>query len=347
MKKIHTYTVKKNYCFSGLVLLFLFSLISNVFVYANDDTLNFYVSPEFPESQVEGNESYFNLNIEPGSTENLTLRLQNANEQAKKIQITAHTALTNVMGVVEYGRDAEEADPTLFYSLADLIEVPEEPIELAGNETKTISVPLIMPKEKFEGFLAGGLRITEIQEESEEETTEEEGVAIKNEFAYVVGVVVSNDRASVKPDLELLDVFADQLNYRNVISANLQNFTPSFVNRLEVEATIHREGEEQVLYQAHQEQMQMAPNSNFNFPISLEGDRFRSGEYLLKMTARSGEEEWQWERKFTIDADEARALNKQDVTIDTSINWWLITTLCLFMLLLIIVGRLAIKNKKK
>jgi len=221
MKKIHTYTVKKNYCFSGLVLLFLFSLISNVFVYANDDTLNFYVSPEFPESQVEGNESYFNLNMEPGSTENLTLRLQNANEQAKKIQITAHTALTNVMGVVEYGRDAEEADPTLFYSLADLIEVPEEPIELAGNETKTISVSLIMPQEKYEGFLAGGLRITEIQEESEEETTEEEGVAIKNEFAYVVGVVVSNDRASVKPDLELLDVFADQLNYRNVISANL------------------------------------------------------------------------------------------------------------------------------
>ncbi|WP_301399106.1 DUF3324 domain-containing protein, partial [Enterococcus spodopteracolus] len=152
---------------------------------------------------------------------------------------------------------------------------------------------------------------------------------------------------AVQPDLELLDVFADQLNYRNVISANLQNFTPTFVNRLEVEATVQKVGEEEILYQASQEQMQMAPNSNFNFPISLEGDRFRSGEYLLKMTARSGKEEWEWERKFTIDADEARALNQADVTIDTSINWWMIGAISLLILLAAVILYLLIKQKKQ
>lgn len=92
--------------------------------------------------------------------------------------------------------------------------------------------------------------------------------------------------------------------------------------------------------------MQMAPNSNFNFPISLEGDRFRSGEYLLKMMARSGEEEWQWERKFTIEADEARALNQQDVTIDTSINWWLVAAVILILFLLLIIVWLLIKKQR-
>ncbi|WP_301357398.1 DUF3324 domain-containing protein, partial [Enterococcus spodopteracolus] len=101
-----------------------------------------------------------------------------------------------------------------------------------------------------------------------------------------------------------------------------------------------------ILYQASQEQMQMAPNSNFNFPISLEGDRFRSGEYLLKMTARSGEEEWQWERKFTIEADEARALNQKDVTIDSSINWWIVAVISLIILLLLIIVWLLIKKRR-
>ena len=185
------------------------------------------------------------------------------------------------------------------------------------------------------------------EENTTEETSDEEGVAIQNEFAYIIGVVVSNKQDAVQPDLELLDVFADQLNYRNVISANLQNVTPTFVNRLEVEATVQKVGEEEILYKESQEQMQMAPNSNFNFPIFLDGDRFRSGDYVLKMTARSGEDEWQWERNFTIEADEARALNQQDVTIDTNINWWMIGSIILLVLLLGIVLYLFLHKRKK
>ncbi|MGG5305257.1 hypothetical protein IGK16_002928 [Enterococcus pernyi] len=336
MNKTNTYRKNKIHQAGIILLMLLVSFLSSMRVGAEEETLNFYVTPEFSENQKSGNDRYFQLNLAPNTTEKLTLKLQNANAKAKKIQITPHTAYTNVMGVVEYGQDADKADPTLKHSLAELIEQPKI-LELAGNETKTVTLDLNMPTEEFEGLLAGGLRVSEVKEEASEETSNEEGVAIQNEFAYIIGVVVSNKQNAVQPDLDLLDVFADQLNYRNVISANLQNFTPTFVNRLEVEATVQKVGEEEILYQASQEQMQMAPNSNFNFPISLEGDRFRSGDYLLKMTARSGEEEWQWEKNFTIEADEARALNQKDVTIDTSINWWMIGSITLLVLLLGIV----------
>ncbi|MGG5308249.1 hypothetical protein IGK38_003000 [Enterococcus pernyi] len=346
MKQISTYR-KNKIQQAGLVLFMVFvSLLAPMRVSAEEGMLNFYVTPELSENQKSGNDRYFHLTLAPDATEKLTLKLQNANAEAKKIKITPHTAYTNVMGVVEYGQDAEKADPTLKYSLDELIEQPEI-IELGGNETKTVTLDLNMPKEAFEGFLAGGLRVSEVKEEATEETSDEEGVAIQNEFAYIIGVVVSNKQDAVQPDLELLDVFADQLNYRNVISANLQNFTPTFVNRLAVEATVQKVGEEEILYQASQEQMQMAPNSNFNFPISLEGDRFRSGEYLLKLKATSGEDEWEWERKFTIEADEARALNQQDVTIDTSTNWWMIGSIILFVSLLGIVLYLFIHKRKK
>ncbi|WP_301357406.1 DUF916 and DUF3324 domain-containing protein [Enterococcus spodopteracolus] len=329
-------------------LLPLFSLLFVLFpsVAQAEETLSFYVTPEFPESQVEGSTSYFDLNLGAGETETLALKLQNASSEPIQVQVTPHTAYTNVHGVVEYGKDAQDPDNSLMYSLDELID-PSGVIELAGNETKTITVPLHMPEELFEGFLAGGLRITEVKEEQEETTSNEEGVAIKNEFAYVVGVVVSNSRDSVQPDLDLLDVFADQLNYRNVISATIQNFTPTFVNRMAVEATVQRIGEDEVLYEASEEMMQMAPNSNFDFPISLEGDRFQSGEYLLKLKATSGEEEWVWEQTFTIEADEARSLNRADVTIDTSLNWWMIGSIVLGILLLGVILYLLIQKKKE
>ena len=327
-----------------LLLLFLFVFPSHG--HATEGALNFYVTPEFPKSQVEGSTSYFDLNLSAGATETLTLKLQNASSEAIQVQVTPHTAYTNVHGVVEYGKDADAPDTSLPYSLDTLID-PSGIIELAGNETKTVTLPLHMPEESFEGFLAGGLRVTEIPEEQEETaTSKEEGVAIKNEFAYVVGVVVSNSRDSVQPDLDLLDVFADQLNYRNVISAAIQNFTPTFVNRLSVEATVRRAGEADILYEASEEMMQMAPNSHFNFPISLEGDRFQSGEYVLHLTATSGEDEWTWETPFTIQADEARALNRADVTIDSSMNWWMIGSIVMIVLLLGLVVSLVIQKKK-
>lgn len=330
-----------------LWLLPLFSLLLVFFssVAQAEETLSFYVTPEFPESQIEGSNSYFDLNLGAGETEALALKLQNASSEPIQVQVTPHTAYTNVHGVVEYGKDAQEPDNSLLFSLDELID-PSGVIELAGNETKTITVPLHMPEESFEGFLAGGLRITEVKEEEEETTSNEEGVAIKNEFAYVVGVVVSNSRDSVQPDLDLLAVFADQLNYRNVISATIQNFTPTFVNRMAVEATVQRVGEDEILYEASEEMMQMAPNSHFDFPISLEGDRFQSGDYVLKLKATSGEEEWSWEQTFTIESDEARSLNRADVTIDSSLNWWMIGSIVLVILLLGAILYLLIQKKK-
>lgn len=338
-------SLPKNYSWI-LPLVAIFLMLFPVVGQASEGSLNFYVTPSFPESQVEGSNSYFDLNLNPGDTETLSLELRNANSEPIQVQVTPHTAYTNVHGVVEYGKNAEEPDTSLIHSIDTLIE-PSEVIELAGNETKVVTLPLHMPEESFEGFLAGGLRISEVKEEQEEVDSNEEGVAIKNEFTYVVGVVLSNTRDSVQPDLELLDVFADQLNYRNVISATIQNFTPTFVNRLAVEATIQRAGENDVLYEASEEMMQMAPNSHFNFPISLNGDRFQSGEYVLNLTARSGEEEWTWTHPFTIEADQARALNRSDVTIDTGVNWWMISVIVLAALLIGVVIYLFIQKRKE
>lgn len=331
-------------------LVFLIIYLSAGFVFpstgwAQEETLNFHVQPEFPNSQLKDSTNYFDLNLNPGQTEKLKLVLTNDKEEAIQVKITPHTAYTNVNGVVEYGKDPEKPDPTLPYSLNSMIEVPEI-VDLDGKESKIVELLLTMPKDSYEGILAGGLRIEENLKE-EKQSDEGEGLAIKNEFSYVIGVIVSNNRSVVEPELDLLEVFADQLNYRNVFSATIQNFTPSFVNQLLVEAEIRAKGKDEVLYSTSQEQLQMAPNSNFNFPIPLNGDRFVSGDYVLTMKARSGEKEWSWTEAFTIKAEAARRLNREDVTIDSSINMWIISSCILFVLFIVLIAYIFFKKKRE
>lgn len=329
-------------------MVFSFFLVSTILVVADSGSeLNFYVQPVFPSSQLEGGATnYFDLNLEEGKSDTLELEVQNSSDKTITLDVSVHTAFTNVNGIVEYGKDAEEPDPTLPASIDELITSPGE-LTLDAKEKVLLKMPIEMPAKSFEGVLAGGIHVQEVSSDEGEES-EGQGVAIKNAFSYVLGVVVSNKRTTIVPDLELIEVFPDQVNYRNVFSATIQNFTPTFVNKLEIEASIRAEGSEEVLYEAEKSNMQMAPNSHFNFPIPLDGDRFRSGTYVLNMTARSEGEEWEWEQTFTVESDKARSLNRADVTIDSSINWWMVGTITLFTLVVtFVVFFLAMRKKNK
>lgn len=311
---------------------------------SSEETLRFYADPILPSSQVEGNHGFFNLQLSPGEQETLTIQLTNTKDTAIDLHLSGHTAFTNVHGVVEYGEDAPEPDETLPYALDQLIEWPQH-IRLAPNAQKNVDIQLSMPQEAFDGVLAGGIHI---HEQSEADTASEtEGIAITNQFAYVVGIVVRNTAMTVQPELTLIDVFPGQLNYRNVIQATIQNETPVFVNRLELEATVTRQGEDSPLYETMREDMQMAPNSHFHFPISLAGAPFKAGTYTLDLTARSGENEWTWQQDFTIDARQARALNREDVTLDQSTNWWKVLLLLLLLVWMLSYLRKVFRKVKR
>ncbi len=162
---------------------------------------------------------------------------------------------------------------TLPASIDELVEVPET-VLLDPLEKRIISLPITMPEEEFKGVLAGGIRMKEVISKRKQRQSAEEGLGIRNAFSYVIGVVVSNNRSATDTGLELLNVFANQVNYRNVFSAVIQNYTSTFVNQLEVTAEIRSVGGETILYETNQLAMQMAPNSHMHFPIPLEWRSF-------------------------------------------------------------------------
>ena len=113
------------------------------------------------------------MELQPGETEELTLVVKNVRNIPIDLSITAHTAYTNINGVVEYGGETDQPDPTLKVEMKDLLDVEDEPIRLEAGEEKRIVTTLTMPQDEVEGLLAGGLQLSEVAQEEEEEDSED------------------------------------------------------------------------------------------------------------------------------------------------------------------------------
>ena len=111
------------------------------------------------------------------------------------------------------------------------------------------------------------------------------GLAIKNEYSYVVALLMRQTTENGSPDLKLQRVIPNQRNARNVIQGNLQNPNGTYLNQLATKTIITKKGSSEALYTDEQSDMQMAPNSNFNLSVPLKGDRLKAGKYTMKIEA--------------------------------------------------------------
>ncbi|OJG69367.1 hypothetical protein RV11_GL002886 [Enterococcus phoeniculicola] len=328
--------------------------------------LNFAVSPVIPENQIDKNKTYFELLMKPDQAQTVEVELRNSTDKEVKVGIHVASATTNLNGVVEYSPNEIKADESLKYNLKDLVEVEEE-VTLKPKSVVNVPLKITMPKDSFDGILAGGITFKEIvSEKAKTEKNEETGMAIKNEYAFAVGLVLKETDVEVKPDLNILEINASQVNVRNVINVGFQNPAPVYLNQLRMNHEVTKQGESDVLYKSSAPRMQMAPNSNFEYPIALNGEKLQAGKYLLKTVAYGGlsdsgkyevkDEEgntvrylykWTFEKEFEIKKEVADKLNAKDVSIEKEDFPWLYVIIgALILLIAILLLILFLKRKK-
>ncbi|MEF9936793.1 DUF916 and DUF3324 domain-containing protein [Carnobacterium sp.] len=308
--------------------------------------LNFAVTPTIPENQVDKTKTFFDLLMEPEKEQTVEVQLRNDTDKDVIVETQVNSATTNLNGVVEYGKTKVKQDSTLKYNLADLVEVDSE-VTIPAQGGVTLPLKIKMPKESFSGILAGGISFKE-KDTGEKQEADGEGIAIQNKYAYIVGIVLRVDPAEIQPDMLLTKVAPAQVNARNVVNANLQNPTAMFINQLKVSAQVTRQGSKDVLFSSKKENMQMAPNSNFDYPIALSGKKMEAGKYTVKLTAESKGEKWEFEKDFEIDADTAKKFNAQDVTIEEDNTWlYILIGVGLILLAIVLIFIIMYRRKKK
>lgn len=318
--------------------------------FASASKFNFGVYTVIPDNQINKQKSYFNLKMEPNQKQTLTIQLKNDTADDVVIEPKIHSATTNLNGVVEYGPTKAERDSSLPYEMGELIKTDKE-ITVPAKGSKELHLQITMPEKEFNGILAGGITLEEKKDSSQNTQETNEGLSIENKYAYVVGITLQENDEKVKQDLKLLGVKADQVNARNVINATLQNPTATYLNQFEVDAKITEKGKDETLYTSKKQMMQMAPNSNFNYPISLNGEKLEPGTYTLHVKAKSTEGSWEFTEDFTIKDKEAKQLNSKDVSIEEpNYLWWYIAGVLFILLaglLLFFLWRKKKKNKEQ
>lgn len=315
---------------------------------AKASELNFGISPVIPENQRDQSESYFDLNVLNQKKQILELKVANRTEKVVTIETDLKRATTNVNGIVEYGENENNTDESLKINIEDIVTVLDKEKVLEPNSEDVIRIEIKAINPEFPGVLASGLTFKEKPNEGEEEQQEEQGLAIKNEYAYVVALLLQGNvlQKDITSELLLNSVQPDQLNYRNVIVANLQNPLPKYLNKIKIDGQVTKKGKTESLYSIKKENLQFAPNSNVDFPIPLEGDKLKAGVYELTLDVVSDSGKWHFKKEFTVTAEKAKALNKQDVSIEEDNNWLYLVIIVISLLLIILIIMLVVMRKK-
>jgi hypothetical protein len=352
-------------------VLLLLSLMFSVIIGVNNvkaNELKFSVNPILPENQVNPQVGYYNLLLNPGQKQTLKVELANQTSKDVTVDVSISSATTNINGVVEYSPNDIKPDSTLKYNLKDYAKTPSK-VEIPSKSTKTIEVNVTMPAENFSGIMAGGITFKEDEGSPQAKDSKSSGITIQNKYQFVVGLLMQQNKDVVAPTLQMNSVTPAQVNYRNVINANFQNTAKGFLNDMAVDAQVTHEGNSEVLYKTQKDSMTMAPNTNFDFPLPLEGQRFQPGRYtytadVYGLKSTNGEfvfgkdnegkpqhytYHWKFVKNYTIDGNKASSLNSKDVTVKPDNNWiyWLIAILLFILLVLSFLFVILWKRRKK
>lgn len=309
--------------------------------------LNFSVNAVIPDNQIDKEKSYFDLKVTPGEKQKLIVKLRNTTD--KEIVINPHiqSAKTNKNGVIDYTPNKIKKDDTLKIAMEDVAKVPEE-VTVPPQSEKDLTIEVTVPKDKFDGVILGGIYLKEDTSKNKEEGKEND-VAIKNEYSYVVALQMRQNDNKVKPMLHMNEVNPETQNARNVIVANIQNSEPMIISKLKIDATVNKKGSKDNLAILKKENLQVAPNSNFNIAVPLEGEKLEAGTYILNMKAESAGKEWQFKKEFSISADKATTMNEKDVTLEkeTPTMLYIFLGVAFLIVIAVVIYFIIRRNKRK
>ena len=309
--------------------------------------LNFSVNAVIPDNQIDKEKSYFDLKVTPGEKQKLIVKLRNTTD--KEIVINPHiqSAKTNKNGVIDYTPNKIKKDDTLKIAMEDIAKVPKE-VTVPPQSEKDLTIEVTMPKDKFDGVILGGIYLKEDTSKNKEEDKEND-VAIKNEYSYVVALQMRQNDNKVKPMLHMNEVNPETQNARNVIVANIQNSEPMIISKLKIDATVNKKGSKDNLAILKKENLQVAPNSNFNIAVPLEGEKLEAGTYILNMKAESAGKEWQFKKEFNISADKATTMNEKDVTLEkeTPTMLYIFLGVAFLIVIAVVIYFIIRRNKRK
>ncbi|MGX7024917.1 DUF916 and DUF3324 domain-containing protein [Vagococcus hydrophili] len=335
MRKIEKFSL-----FIGFIALFI-----SYPIFASADAGGFTKKVQHPENQITSGEP-LNLMMKPGQKQKVNVVLENLGEKETTIEVKLSGARTNGSGGLEYGPNTFKKDKSMKYDLADLVKVPAE-VKIPGKSKENLVLDITMPETSYDGVVTGGIQLMEKGKDMGK--TEENGALVTNKFAFLFGVTLHMTDKEVKPDFDLRSAKAGLANYRNAVFLDIGSTQAFLAKGMTLNAEITEKGKKEVLYQKKSADVSIAPNSLLSFPVTMDGDRMKPGDFTANVVLKGYDKEWKWSKNFTITKEEADKFNQQDPYLvqERGLNWKMIALIVGGVILLVVIVVVILKVTKK
>ncbi|WEV60402.1 DUF916 and DUF3324 domain-containing protein [Streptococcaceae bacterium ESL0729] len=327
-----------------MLAVFLFSLIAGPLgvLAEGENNVGFTINSVIPSNQIDKEQSYFDLRMTPGQEQEIIVQVINTSNEDSKFKVNVNQAYTNKSGFIDYSETDVKPDSSLKYKISDIANYEHE-ITVQANTSMNLPITLKMPAEQYDGTILAGIQV--VKEKSEEEAKKQ---GISNQYGYILGLQLTETDTELPRQLNLLNVRADSAFNRTSVVAELQNpvMTPMGHLKYTAKVTNKKDGavEKEVSYD---NDMQMAPNSTYDFAIDWDNKPLVAGDYNLDMVVSDDKgNEWKFNKDFTITKKEAKKINDKVIITNTGQNPYLKYFLILLGLLIVLSIILFIIKKR-
>ncbi|HIB1912183.1 TPA: DUF916 and DUF3324 domain-containing protein [Enterococcus faecium] len=302
----------------------------NFDAYADEQSAPFSITAVDPETDKELS-GYYDLLLKPNESKTLKVRVFNSSKNPIELSVEANTAWTNDNGITSYEKK-DKKDDSLVASFEDMTEVSVNKLNIDTNGFKDILVDVKMPDRQISGQILGGIRVSQIEDKKKEQTH-----AVSNQYSYVIGVLLCQSKDKINPQILLNEVGPAQVNGKNIIFGNLQNCQPTIIKKLTAHAQIY-DKDGNLRYEREANNMRMAPNSNFDYQVSLDDAALEPGDYIFKIEGLADDVAYKFSKGFTVSDKEAKQYNKTAVYVETQTGLESYVLILIVAVLLIIIG---------
>lgn len=311
---------------------------------SSQNNVDFSVRAIQPESQVDSNISFFYPAIEPNQKQELQLEITNLSEEVLELDVDITNATTGINGNIDYNQTNATFDESLDYPLSDIVKLTTNTVKLDKKETKIITVEVSPKTEPFPGVKLGSIRVLK-------HTDKKNKNGIVTDYGYMIGILLTEDKRgfNVGGDLVYKKAAPKIINGRKTAAITLQNPKPYVIQNLKIAANLYKDGEKEVYGKKSLENMSVAPNSSFVYPIDLGLKNLEPGKYRVEIEASNDQDSWNWTKEFTVSQKEADQANKDaayKLTLPKQYYYLAILLLVLTLLTGVLQIILSVKNKK-
>ncbi|WP_086443792.1 DUF916 and DUF3324 domain-containing protein [Candidatus Enterococcus lemimoniae] len=301
----------------------------------------------YPENQKNKKLGYFDLAMQPGQEQKVSLKLYNSLSKELTVNVSLNTAKTNSIGKVEYGPNDLKADSSLTTDFIKIVKGPSK-VVIPARSSKQLELMISLPKEMTPGLIAGGIQLQPVADSTMKDQGKKDIVV--NEFAFLVGMLLRvGDTSSIKPELKLNKTYIAFKDGKSHLFVNISNSRPAYVEGMEVEVQVRKTNKQKVLFEYQKKDMRMAPNSVIDLPIDLADKGVSAGDYSAQISiiSKTGDR-WSWTEDFKVNVLEANSFNQQSVEhkSDSKPMLWMIVVIVGVCGLVFLSRYKLIKHKK-